>query len=86
MSHQWYQNIIAGMKAEATAIGNINLEVSDSDLDQNKNISFAENFITKGVDALIITPVDPNAVDTVIQKATDAKIPVITGIFASVAF
>ena len=78
MSHQWYQNIIAGMEFEADVIGNIDMAVADSDLDQNKNISFSEDYITQGVDVLIITPVDPKAIDTVIQKATDANIPVVT--------
>ena len=78
MSHQWYQNIIAGMEFEAEAIGGIEMAVADSDLDQNKNISFAEDYITQGVDALIITPVDPLAIDTVIQKAKDANIVLVT--------
>lgn len=77
MSHQWYQNIIAGMKEEAAKLGCV-LKVADSDLDQNRNISEAENFLAQKVDVLVITPVDPNAIGTVIQKAKDADIPVVT--------
>jgi ribose transport system substrate-binding protein len=77
MSHQWYQNIIAGMKEESAKVGAI-LKVADSDLDQNRNISEAESFIAQKVDVLVITPVDPNAIGTVIQKAQAAKIPVVT--------
>jgi ABC-type sugar transport system substrate-binding protein len=77
MSHQWYQNIIAGMKEEAKNIGAV-VKVADSNLDQNRNISEAESFIAQKVDVLVITPVDPNAIGTVIQKAKAANIPVVT--------
>ncbi len=77
MSHQWYQNIIAGMKEKAAQAG-VELKVADSNLDQNKNISEAENFIAQKVDVLVITPVDPNAIGTVIQKAKANNIPVVT--------
>jgi ABC-type sugar transport system substrate-binding protein len=77
MSHQWYQNIILGMKEKAAAIG-AEVKVADSDLDQNRNISEAESFIAQKVDVLVITPVDPNAIGTVIQKAEAANIPVVT--------
>ncbi|MCL5985568.1 MAG: sugar ABC transporter substrate-binding protein [Actinobacteria bacterium] len=78
MSHQWYQNIIAGMKAEAEKLGVESLDVADSNLDQNVNISAAENYITTGVSVLVITPVDPKAIGTVIEKAKAANIPVVT--------
>jgi len=77
MSHQWYQNIILGMKEKAPTVGAA-LKIADSNLDQNRNIAEAESFIAQKVDVLVITPVDPNAIGTVIQKATAAKIPVVT--------
>ncbi|RVB93201.1 LacI family transcriptional regulator [Mesorhizobium sp. M7A.F.Ca.CA.002.04.1.1] len=43
-----------------------------------KQVSIIENFINQGVSAILIDPIDKNAVIPVIQKATAAGIPVIT--------
>lgn len=41
-------------------------------------VGIIENFINQGVDAILIDPLDKNAVIPVIQQATEAGIPVIT--------
>lgn len=43
-----------------------------------KQVSIIENFINQGVSAILIDPIDKNAVIPVIQKAAAAGIPVIT--------
>ncbi|WP_062228760.1 sugar ABC transporter substrate-binding protein [Aureimonas frigidaquae] len=43
-----------------------------------KQVAIIENFINQGVSAILIDPLDKNAVIPVIQKATAAGIPVIT--------
>lgn len=43
-----------------------------------KQVSIIENFVNQGVSAILIDPIDKNAVIPAIQKATAAGIPVIT--------
>ncbi|TGV95416.1 sugar ABC transporter substrate-binding protein, partial [Mesorhizobium sp. M2D.F.Ca.ET.145.01.1.1] len=54
-THEWYQNVIKGMKAHGKELG-IEVEVQDANLDIAKQVAAAEDFIAKGVDVLIITP------------------------------
>lgn len=77
MSHEWYQNIAKGAKARAEALGH-ELEVTDAAMDTATQINQLENFIAKGVDVLIVTPVDVKALAPVMKQAADEGIPVIT--------
>lgn len=77
MSHEWYQNVCQGAQRRADELG-VKLEISDANLDSAQQVSFAENFIAKGVDVLVLTPVDAKALVPVVKMATDANIPVIT--------
>ncbi len=77
MSHEWYQNIVKGATAQAEKLG-ITLLVSDAAMDVSKQVSQAENMITKQVDVLIITPIDVKALANVVAEATAAGIPVIS--------
>ena len=43
-----------------------------------KQVGIIENFVNQGVSAILIDPIDKNAVVRVIEKATAAGIPVIT--------
>ncbi|MCM3729365.1 substrate-binding domain-containing protein [Neobacillus cucumis] len=56
----------------------VNVDVQIADQDLNRQISAVEDFINKGVDAIILTPVDSDGVKGAILKANDANIPVIT--------
>ena len=56
-THEWYQNVIFGLQSRADELG-IELEVMDANLDINKQTQQAEDFMTKGVDVLIMTPVN----------------------------
>lgn len=57
---------------------NVKVDVSIADQDLNRQISAIEDFINKGVDAIIVIPVDSDGIKGAIMKAQDAKIPVIT--------
>lgn len=57
---------------------NVKLSVSVADQDLNRQISDIEDFITKKVDAIILTPVDSDGIKGAIEKAKAANIPVIT--------
>lgn len=75
-THEWYQNVIKGMKAHGAELG-IDVEVQDANLDIAKQVAAAEDFIAKGVDVLIITPVNEEGVVPLLREAKAAKIPVV---------
>lgn len=77
LAHEWYQNITNGAKVRAEELG-IDLLLADANLDNERSIAAAENYITQGVDVLIMTPVDAKALGAVITQAKEAGIPVIT--------
>ena len=76
MSHEWYQNICKGAERRAADKG-VELSISDAAMDASQQVSFAENYINQGVDALIITPVDPSGLSAVVTLADEAGIPLI---------
>ncbi len=65
------------MKKQATTEG-VALEVSIANQDLSKQLADVEDFITKGVDVIIISPVDSKGVRSAITKAQKAGIKVIT--------
>lgn len=75
--HPFYIELADAMKAEATA-KNVPLEVSIANQDLNKQLADVEDFIVKGVDVIVLSPVDSKGVKAVIEKAQKAGIKVIT--------
>lgn len=76
MQQEWYQNISAGAEAEAKALG-IQLDVIDADTNATTQLESIENFITQGVDAIIISPVEAESLAPVVKVAEDKGIKVI---------
>lgn len=75
--HPFYIDLADAMKAEAKK-DDVVLNISIANQDLNKQLSDVEDFITKKVDAIIISPVDSKGVQAAIIKAEKAGIPVIT--------
>lgn len=75
-THEWYQNVIKGMQDRATELG-IELEVADANLDVARQIAAAEDFMAKGVDVLILTPVNEEGVVQLLRRAKEENIPVV---------
>lgn len=75
--HPFYIALADAMKKEAQA-ENVPLEVSIANQDLSKQLADVEDFITKGVDVIIISPVDSKGVRSAINKAEKAGIKVIT--------
>jgi ribose transport system substrate-binding protein len=75
--HPFYVSLKNAMEAEAKAKG-VDLQVSIANQDLNKQLSDIEDFITKKVDAIVLSPVDSKGVAGAISKAKAANIPVIT--------
>ncbi|MCK4805287.1 MAG: substrate-binding domain-containing protein, partial [Spirochaetes bacterium] len=74
--HEWYQNVMKGMRARAEMLG-IELEIIDANLDMAKEVSAAEDLMAKGVDVLIITPVQQEGAVPILKKAKMEGIPVV---------
>ena len=75
--HPFYIELADAMKAEATA-KDVKLEVAIANQDLNKQLADVEDFIVKGVDVIVLSPVDSKGVKAVIEKAQKAGIKVIT--------
>ena len=79
---QFYQDMEAGMKAEADKYG-YKLIVVDANRDNAKQQSQVEDFISNKVDAIVLTPYDSTAIGSAIAEANKANIPVFTADIAS---
>lgn len=73
----FYQDLEQGLQ-EAAEANNVNLLVGDPNGDQAEQQSLVENFLTQGVDALILIPIDSQAVIPTVEAANEAGVPVIT--------
>jgi len=62
---------------EASFYGNLSVEIKSVRDNSEQQIEDIENFITKGVDLLIISPNESESLTPVVEKAYDAGIPVI---------
>lgn len=65
-------------KAEAAKLDDIDLLVSDGQVSSPKQTADIEAAITKGVNGIVISPNDADALAPALQEAVDAKIPVVT--------
>lgn len=79
---QFYQDMEAGMRSEAQKYG-YSLIVVDANRDNAKQQSQVEDFISKKVDAIVLTPYDSQAIGSAIVEANNAGIPVFTADIAS---
>lgn len=79
---QFYQDMESGMRAEAAKHG-YSLIVVDASRDNAKQQSQVEDFISKRVDAIVLTPYDSQAIGSAIAEANAAGIPVFTADIAS---
>lgn len=81
---QFYEDLEAGMKAEAVKYGYTVVFV-DANKDSARQQSQVEDFISKKVDAIVLTPANSSAVGPAIVEANQANIPVFTADIASTA-
>jgi ribose transport system substrate-binding protein len=79
---QFYQDMESGMRSEAAKYG-YGLSVVDASRDNAKQQSQVEDFISKHVDAIVLTPYDSQAIGSAIAEANTAGIPVFTADIAS---
>ena len=82
--HIFYRDLEEGLKNEADKYG-YNLIITSADWDLGKQISQVEDFISRRVDAIIISPVDSKGIGSGIAEANKAGIPVFTADIAAEA-
>ncbi|MBV9403124.1 MAG: substrate-binding domain-containing protein [Candidatus Eremiobacteraeota bacterium] len=81
---QFYKDMEDGMTAAANRYG-YKLIVVDANRDNQRQQSQVEDFISKKVDAIVLTPYDSQAIGSAIVEANNANIPVFTADIASTA-
>lgn len=81
---QFYQQMQAGMQAEAKTYG-YKLIVVDANRDNARQQSQVEDFISRRVDAIVLTPADSQAIGSAIAEANNANVPVFTADIASIS-
>ncbi len=79
---QFYQDMESGMRSQAAKYGYA-LVVVDASRDNARQQSQVEDFISKRVDAIVLTPYDSAAIGSAIAEANAANIPVFTADIAS---
>jgi len=81
---QFYQDLEGGLKSGANKYG-FTVQVVDAGRDNAKQQSQVEDFISKKVAAIVLTPYDSQAIGGAIVEANKAGIPVFTADIASTA-
>ncbi|HEV2260723.1 MAG TPA: substrate-binding domain-containing protein [Candidatus Rubrimentiphilum sp.] len=79
---QFYQQMEAGMRVEATKFG-YKVTFVDASRDSARQQSQVEDFISRKVDAIVLTPYDSQAIGSAIVEANNANIPVFTADIAN---
>jgi ribose transport system substrate-binding protein len=75
----WREEMICSIKAQALASGEVaSLNIAHRNTDPAGQLEDLRNLIAAGVDAIIMNPADPEALNTAVLEATRAGIPVIT--------
>jgi inositol transport system substrate-binding protein len=78
LTFPFFVHMLNQIKAEAETIGNINLIESDGQNSAPKQTADIEAAIVQGVDAIVISPLDVNALAPAVEQAVQAGIPVVT--------
>ena len=74
-SDEYYLDIEVCMKKAAEELG-VELDIQNADTDLSNQIQQVEDFIAKGVDAILISAVDPVGSYACVEAATEAGIPI----------
>jgi len=76
-THTFYKLMEEGLLDEAEKLG-VEVIALDSEKDVAKQTNQVQDFITQGVDAILLTPDDAAGIDAAIKLANEANIPVFT--------
>jgi ABC-type sugar transport system substrate-binding protein len=78
LSFPFFVHMQKQLAAEAKTLGSITLLETDGQNSAPKQTGDVEAAITKGVDAIVISPLDVNALAPAVQEAVNAKVPLVT--------
>ena len=78
LTFPFFVHCVGEGKKEAAKLGDIELIISDGQVSSPKQTADIEAAITKGVDGIVVSPNDVDALAPALQEAVDAKIPVVT--------
>lgn len=73
----FYKSLKQGLMDQGTK-QNVDLEIESADLDPSKQVNQVQGFIQKKVDAIVLCPVDSDAIGPTVDLANKANIPVFT--------
>lgn len=76
-AHVFYQNLKQGLQQGADSLG-VDLHVVAGEWDLARQTSQVQNFVTQGMDAIVIAPVNSSGIVSAIEDANHAHIPVFT--------
>jgi len=76
LANPYFVTLVEGMKDRATELG-IELTVHDGKSDAAAQVTAIETYIAQGMDAVIAAPIDPNALEHMVDTAHEAGIPFI---------
>ena len=78
LNFPFFVHMMNQMKAEAEALGNITVIESDGQDQTPKQTADVETALTQGVDGIVISPREVDAMAPALQQAVDAGVPVVT--------
>ena len=64
-------------KTRADEVG-VNIQVADGEMNAEKQVSQVENFISQGVDVIVLNPISADGCAPAVSAAKEAGIPIIT--------
>jgi len=78
-THEFWKSVHAGAENAAAELGNVEIfwEGPFKESDRQGQITVVENFITKKVDAIVLAPLDSQALVDAVQQAHDEGIKVV---------
>ncbi|MGB3690211.1 MAG: autoinducer 2 ABC transporter substrate-binding protein [Jannaschia helgolandensis] len=74
----WFNRMRLGVDEYAAETGNNAYLVGPAQADPQQQVALIEDMIAQGVDALLVVPMSPEAIEPVLGRAMDAGITVIT--------
>ncbi len=77
LQNEFVLNIQDAMVAEAESMEGVKLVTVDGEGNPEKQVTQIENFITQGVDAIILNPFDKDLCMPAVLKANEAGIPIV---------
>ncbi|RVH38648.1 substrate-binding domain-containing protein [Sinorhizobium meliloti] len=66
-----------GMQDQAAKLDGVTVQVEDAQNDTSRQLDQVQNFVSSGVDAIIVVAVDGDSTPALTKMATDAKIPIV---------